>query len=105
MKMWFNTLFGMGIDAIASLRPAKGNNKRVLINEILSLQITITAIIGILAVAGLYWGGQWVLQGNYSRWAMQWTEELNENKASVDEYFILGKLCERIDELIAAKDA
>ena len=35
----------------------------------------------------------------------KWTEELNENKASVDEYFILSKLCARIDELIAAKDA
>lgn len=35
----------------------------------------------------------------------KWTEELNDNKASVDEYFVLSKLCERIDELIAAKDA
>ena len=35
----------------------------------------------------------------------KWTEELNENKADVDEYFILSKLCGRIDELIAAKDA
>ena len=35
----------------------------------------------------------------------KWTEELNENKASVDEYFILSKHCDRIDELIAAKDA
>ena len=78
MKMWFNTLFGVGIDVIASLRPARGKGKRVLINEILSLQIIITAIIGTLAIAGLYWGGQWVLQDNYSRWAMQWTEELNE---------------------------
>jgi diguanylate cyclase (GGDEF)-like protein len=42
------------------------------------LQIAITAIIGALASAGLYCGGQWVLQDNYSRWAMQWTEELNE---------------------------
>ena len=50
----------------------------MLINEILSLQLFITAIIGTLAIAGLYWGGQWVLQDNYSRWAMQWTEELNE---------------------------
>jgi len=50
----------------------------VLINEILSLQLIITAIIGGLAIAGLYWDGQWVLQDNYSRWAMQWTEELNE---------------------------
>lgn len=52
--------------------------KRVLIHEILSLQIVITAAIGTLAIAGLYWGGQWVLQDNYSRWALQWTEELNE---------------------------
>ena len=54
------------------------NSKRVLIHEILTLQILITGTIGALAIASLYWGGQWVLQGNYSRWAMQWTEELNE---------------------------
>jgi len=35
----------------------------------------------------------------------KWTEELNENKASVDEYFVLSKLCDRIDELVAAKDS
>jgi len=52
--------------------------QRVLIHEILSLQLLITAVIGALAIAGLYWGGQWVLQKNYSRWAMQWTEELHE---------------------------
>ncbi len=52
--------------------------QRVLIHEIMSLQILITAIIGALAIAGLYWGGQWVLQKNYSRWAMQWTDELHE---------------------------
>lgn len=53
-------------------------NKRGLIQEILSLQILITAAIGMVAIASLYWGGQWVLQSNYSRWALQWTEELNE---------------------------
>ena len=53
-------------------------SKRVLIHEILTLQILVTTIVGGLAVAGLYWGGQWVLQDNYSRWALQWTEELNE---------------------------
>jgi len=78
MKHWFSTVFGAGYDALATLRPARGDGKRVLINEIMSLQITITVIIGTLAIAGLYWGGQWVLQDNYSRWAMQWTEELNE---------------------------
>ncbi len=54
------------------------NGQRVLVHEILSLQLIITAVIGILAIAGLYWGGQWVLQDNYSRWALQWTEDLNE---------------------------
>ncbi|HSD70109.1 MAG TPA: EAL domain-containing protein [Woeseiaceae bacterium] len=57
---------------------AARRGKRALVREILSLQIMITAVIGSLAVAALYWGGQWVLQDNYSRWALQWTEELNE---------------------------
>ena len=78
MSQWLSTLFGNGADMLASIRPAKAAGKRVLINEILSLQILVTAIIGALAVAGLYWGGQWVLQDNYSRWALQWTDELNE---------------------------
>ena len=52
--------------------------KRMLVNEILSIQVISAAFIGALAVASLYWGGQWVLQDSYSRWAVQWTEELNE---------------------------
>ncbi|MGB5335951.1 MAG: EAL domain-containing protein [Woeseiaceae bacterium] len=51
---------------------------RLLVNDILSIQVLSVALIGILAVASLYWGGQWVLQENYSRWALQWTDELNE---------------------------
>lgn len=54
------------------------NKKRGLIHQILSLQILITGAIGLFAIASLYWGGQWVLQGNYNRWALQWTEDLNE---------------------------
>lgn len=54
------------------------NKKRGLIHQILSLQILITGAIGLFAIGSLYWGGQWVLQENYSRWALQWTEELNE---------------------------
>ena len=57
-------------------RPKTG--KRVLVNEILSIQVLSAALIGALAVASLYWGAQWVLRDNYSRWAQQWTEELNE---------------------------
>ena len=79
MKRWFATVFGVNFHPMSAGRIPPGRiGKRVLINEILSLQILITAIIGALAIAGLYWGGQWVLQDNYSRWAMQWTEELNE---------------------------
>ena len=52
--------------------------KRVLVNEILSIQVLSAALFGGLAIASLYWGGQWVLQDNYGRWALQWTEELNE---------------------------
>jgi len=48
------------------------------VNAILSIQVISAAFIGALAVASLYWGGQWVLQDSYSRWAVQWTEELNE---------------------------
>ena len=59
-------------------RTADRQGKRVLVREILTLQLVITAVIGALAIAGLYWGGQWVLQDNYSRWALQWTEDLNE---------------------------
>ena len=62
----------------AARRKADRGGKRVLIHEILSLQLAITAVIGALAIAGLYWGGQWVLQDNYSRWALQWAGELNE---------------------------
>ena len=78
MKQWFATVFGVSPEMLDRITPSRRVGKRVLINEILSLQLIITAIIGGLAIAGLYWGGQWVLQDNYSRWAMQWTEELNE---------------------------
>ena len=54
------------------------NRKRVLVHEILSIQILSATLIGAFAVAALYWGGQWVLQDNYSRWALQWTDEINE---------------------------
>jgi len=54
------------------------NIKRALVHEILSIQVLSAALVGALAISGLYWGGQWVLQDNYSRWALQWTEQLNE---------------------------
>jgi acyl carrier protein len=35
----------------------------------------------------------------------QWTQEVNEGKASVEDYFVLKNLSARIDELVAAKNA
>ena len=35
----------------------------------------------------------------------RWTQEVNEGKASVDDYFVLKNLCARIDELVAKKNA
>jgi acyl carrier protein len=35
----------------------------------------------------------------------QWTQEVNEGKATTEQYFVLQNLCQRIDELKAAKGA
>ena len=35
----------------------------------------------------------------------QWTQEVNDGKATTEQYFVLKNLCVRIDELIAAKGA
>jgi acyl carrier protein len=35
----------------------------------------------------------------------QWTQEVNEGKASTEQYFVLENLCARIDDLIKAKTA
>ena len=90
-----------GAFAVAALRPRKRPAKRVLIHEILTLQLVITAIIGALSIAGLYWGGQWVLQDNYSRWALQWTEDLNELGAPLylpDDNEVLVRLESFVDK-------
>jgi len=59
-------------------KPEAKNKKRALVHEILSIQVISAAVIGVLAIVALYWGGQWVLRDNYGRWALQWTEQLNE---------------------------
>ena len=78
MRRWIASFVGPAVQSADAAEPVRRGGKRVLIHEILSLQILITAVIGALAIAGLYWGGQWVLQDNYNRWALQWTQELNE---------------------------
>jgi acyl carrier protein len=35
----------------------------------------------------------------------QWTQEVNDGKATTEQYFVLENLCSRIDNLVAAKAA
>ena len=35
----------------------------------------------------------------------KWTQEVNDGKATTEQYFVLKNLCDKIDELIAAKGA
>lgn len=35
----------------------------------------------------------------------QWTQEVNDGKATTEQYFVLNNLCARIDDLVAAKGA
>jgi len=35
----------------------------------------------------------------------QWTQEVNDGKATTEQYFQLNNLCTRIDELVAARGA
>src|SRR5690606_31841827 len=35
----------------------------------------------------------------------KWTQEVNDGKASTEEYFVMENLCAKIDELVAAKNA
>ena len=35
----------------------------------------------------------------------QWTQEVNDGKATTEQYFVLSNLCGRIDALVAAKGA
>ena len=69
LRAWF----GAALAAITSIPPRLRRRERVLTHDILSMQLAITAIIGTLAIVGLYGGGQWILQDNYHRWALQWT--------------------------------
>ncbi|WP_416223118.1 acyl carrier protein [Tianweitania sp.] len=35
----------------------------------------------------------------------KWTQDVNEGRASTDEYFVMKNLCAKIDALVAAKAA
>ena len=93
------------VKRVARLGPVANGGKRVLVHEILSIQVLTAALFGGLAIASLYFGGQWVLQDNYSRWALQWTEELNELAAPLyladdsEARFRLESFVERYPEI------
>jgi len=92
-------------ERLASFRFGGNGGKRVLVHEILSMQVFTAVLFGGLAIAILYFGGQWVLQDNYSRWALQWTEELNELAAPLyldddsEARFRLESFVERYPEI------
>ena len=71
---WFSDI----ATRFAGLYAGSNSGKRALVHEILSIQVFSATLVGFLAIASLYWGGQWILQDNYSRWALQWTDQLNE---------------------------
>jgi diguanylate cyclase (GGDEF)-like protein len=49
-----------------------------LVNDILGLQLLITAAIGVFALVGLTWTSQAITDENLSRWATRWASQLNE---------------------------
>lgn len=51
---------------------------RSLVTELLTAQLAITAVIGIIALAGLVWTSNSVINNSLTRWAAQWTAELDE---------------------------
>jgi len=101
MRSWLGPVYAW----LARLGLVGNGGKRVLVHEILSIQVLTAALFGGLAIASLYFGGQWVLQDNYSRWALQWTEELNELAAPLyldddsEARFRLESFVERYPEI------
>lgn len=49
-----------------------------LVHHILSVQLAVTAAIGVLALLSLAWTSQTIIENNLAHWAEQWTEQLNE---------------------------
>jgi diguanylate cyclase (GGDEF)-like protein len=56
----------------------RSERSRSLVREVLAVQLAITAIGGLIAVAGLAWTSGAVVRDNLEHWAAQWASELNE---------------------------
>lgn len=52
--------------------------RRSLIGEILALQLVFAAVVGLLALSGLWWASSWVIQDNMRKSGEQWLENLDE---------------------------
>jgi diguanylate cyclase (GGDEF)-like protein len=57
---------------------ARQRGSRTLVSEILSLQMLLTALAGVLAIAGLFWTSERLLLSNVNRWALQWVDDVQE---------------------------
>jgi diguanylate cyclase (GGDEF)-like protein len=57
-------------------RPRGGG--RSLVTEVLTAQLAMTALVGIMAFGGLVWTSGSVIRNNLSQWAVQWAAELDE---------------------------
>jgi diguanylate cyclase (GGDEF)-like protein len=51
---------------------------RSLLTEVLAAQLAMTALVGVIALAGLAWTSGSVIRNNLTHWAARWTAELNE---------------------------
>src|SRR5688572_14227007 len=58
--------------AIASAR------RRSLIGDILLAHLTVAALAGAFALAGLWWASGWVIRDNMRAWGEQWLDNLDE---------------------------
>jgi diguanylate cyclase (GGDEF)-like protein len=60
------------------LRGLGVGRRRSLIGEILALQLLFAAIVGILALTGLWWASSWVIDDNMRKWGEQWLANLDD---------------------------
>ncbi|MFQ5633837.1 MAG: putative bifunctional diguanylate cyclase/phosphodiesterase [Gammaproteobacteria bacterium] len=59
-------------------RGSGGHRARSLIGDILLLQLVSALFVGVLAVGGLWWTSNWVIEDNLQGWAEQWISELDD---------------------------
>jgi diguanylate cyclase (GGDEF)-like protein len=82
--MWWQTVLEKWPAELRDMRSAckawlaDRKQVRTLVGEIMTLQMLLTAFVGAIAIAGLFWTSQDLVRGNVDRWAIQWADELQE---------------------------